>query len=85
MQGLWYVFGVFIVSLILYVRFSNRNDEDCAWCGKGITTAQDNYLTRVCALELGVARVYDEWFYCSSACLDSHAKYLLTNKHSGRD
>ena len=81
MRYLWWSFGVLMVTLILRVRFYHEPDEYCEYCYKEIDTERDGYLTSDYAVELGVTRVYDEWFFCSTECATAHTETLENRTH----
>lgn len=71
---LWLAFGCLMVGLIIRVRFFHNPDGFCEFCAKDIDTNRDYYLTETYAIDLGVARVYDYWLFCSTQCQDIHKK-----------
>lgn len=68
MKGLWWTLLLSLVAFIVHVRYARDPDEFCGYCLRDIDTARDGFVEREHAVELGVVRAYDTWYFCSFEC-----------------
>jgi hypothetical protein len=67
-KALWWTFILTLAAFVVHVRYARDPDEFCEYCLRDIDTERDGFVAREHAVELGVVRAYDTWYFCSFEC-----------------